>query len=145
MTGSIGKRIRAYATKVGYMEDLLGDQRVIGSEAEWAEYVKAVSQRVYDGQGNESLIRPKGLGEYGQGFFDGGSRLAVSYQPLSSGSYNPSVISCDVNEATGILVIEYKHADLYGMALTMDMSGCVIVAEIPAGVDFEDIEVNRVP
>jgi len=144
MYGTAGK-IHAYTVKVGYLDNPLGDRRVIDSTDEWEDYARLMSKPVYDGQGNVTLVRPKGLKGYDQEFFATGNRLVATYQILSSGSYSPSVISCDVDERTGILVIEYKRDGRPGMALTMDMSGFIIVAEIPAGVSFDDIEVSLVP
>ena len=129
--------VSAYATKVGYFPETEEGTVFIKDADAWSDYVSSVSRVTYSDDG-ETATHPTGLKEYSREFFTKGNRLLVRYQNLPTGSANPKVTSWSIDGDS--VIVEWDDGIADDMVTTTDMSGFVIVAEIPAGGNLTQIK-----
>lgn len=129
--------IRAYVVKTGTEGEatLPGTGTcVIDNAQAWDDIVKAIDESV-------PPARTEELRKYDQAFFDGGNRVLARYEPLSTGSAEPSVTAWDVDE-DGVLVVRWDDGLVPFGTVADGESGFVAVAEVPAGTDIMDMRLQ---
>lgn len=121
--------------KVGYHSELGGTYgAVLRDRGAWEAFVSSVSGTTYFDDGTSEVVVPSGLGDYSEEYFESGC-LAVAYSDLGSGGYDPSVTNMVVDGNT--LTIEWSDNAIDGCFYTCDMSGFVVVVELPADSPVE--------
>lgn len=137
--------ISGYAVKVGYHSDLDGSEMVtIRSKDEWDAYSLSLAETYYDGQGNEIKASNDELHPYDDDFFSSGNLVVARYFSMGSGSYSPSLTDIEIDDrGTASVTCDYGVGD-GDVLLTADMSGFVVVMEVPATSDVAvtDIEIS---
>lgn len=129
--------IQAYAVKTGTEGEAMLPSPgtcVIDNAQAWDDIVQAIDKSV-------PPARAEGLKKYDQAFFDGGNRVLVRYESLSTGSAEPSVTAWDVDE-DGVLVVRWDDGLVPFGTVADGESGFVAVAEVPAGTDIMDMRLQ---
>lgn len=130
--------IETYVVKVGYRSTDDGGTRIISDSQAWSDYVDHMANTYYDGLGNEVSERNKDFKDYPESFFENGGTIAVTYSSLPSGACSPTIT--DTKLEKGTLTVTYDTGVGDDVVTTTDMSGFVVVAEVPEGLSITQVE-----
>lgn len=130
--------IETYVVKVGYRSTDDGGTRIIAGSQAWSDYVDYMADTYYDGLGNEVSERNKDFKDYPESFFENGGKIAVAYSSLPSGACSPTIT--DTKLEKGTLTVTYDTGVGDDVVTTTDMSGFVVVAEVPEGTSITQVK-----
>lgn len=137
--------ISAYVLKVGYLSEMddVDGTIVVGSRKEWEDVLRFGEGMTFDEDGTTSSVISTAIGfkDYDQAFFDAGNKLLVAYQYLSTGAAMPTLTSLDLGQ-DGNLVLGWNDGLDPTMMVTDDMSGFLAIAEIPAGMNVTELQLE---
>jgi hypothetical protein len=131
--------IRTYVTKVGYKDGFGYDPVIISSKSDWDGFVATMANTLYDSDGNEISEPNPNLRDYDEEFFSHGNKLIIQYSDLGSSGYEPTITGMLTDGDTVDVTCEVLRPE--GMFFTTDMSGFVIVAEVPADSGIASMKV----